>query len=547
MKRPRADVDSEGRPTKLIRALSVDRISRLSDELLLRILGFVPVANLTACLRVSHKFYQISSDSQIWKAAYYNRFVRPRASRIPRIKDAGVSNHLSYSSRLSKWLGEGDLVRNGQETDWKKRYKLRHKWSKGQCAVREIPVSERASVPPLLARMHDGIIFTTDSISGLRAWNAKGEREVIASVTLDTPGNGTTRSPTSLATDLSGRDTGNQKVVVGFNNGSFTIFDFRKQDKDFLSLFNHAPSSNGMLSALAYSSPYLLTMTDGQLLSLYTFSDSFLTPPRLLYSLRSYTVWPPVSLAVRTTATSVTASTAYALPTYPSGWTVGIQETRLSPTGELIESRLATAADEHFHSLARDPSMLSPPTRPSSPFPGHTQESVVSDNPACTKPTSLSYSHPYLLASHPDNTLTLYLVTSTSSSLSISAGSRLWGHTSSVSGAHIGGHGKAVSVSRVGDELRVWDLEGGMASSAVRRRFMTGNLSVRIQPEKAAKDLSDLSDAISQRGSGLGLALEERFDDPSVTRGWVGFDEENVIVLREKSHGRQSLVVYDFT
>ena len=163
--------------------------------------------------------------------------------------------------------------------------------------------------------------------------------------------------------------------------------------------------------------------------------------------------------------------------------------------------------------------------------------------------SSLSYSHPYLLASHPDNTLTLYLVTSTSSSLSISPGSRLWGHTSSVSGAHVGGRGKAVSVSSHGDELRVWELEGGMASSTVRKRLVTRELSVRIRPEEgfSSKNLDVLSNAISQRGPGLGLALEHKFEDLSVTRGWVGFDEENVIVLREKSQGSQALVVYDFS
>jgi len=29
-------------------------------------------------------------------------------------------------------------------------------------------------------------------------------------------------------------------------------------------------------------------------------------------------------------------------------------------------------------------------------------------------------------------------------------------------------------------------------------------------------------------------------------RGWVGFDEENVVVLKEKSCGGQTMVVYDF-
>jgi WD40 repeat protein len=152
----------------------------------------------------------------------------------------------------------------------------------------------------------------------------------------------------------------------------------------------------------------------------------------------------------------------------------------------------------------------------------------------------MSYSHPYLLAAHPDNTLTLYLVNSTSKALSISHGTRLWGHTSSVSGAHVGTRGKAVSVGRLGDELRVWDLEGGMGSAASRKRSLNGDLSVRVQPLKTTQDANDVE-------FGLRSALEQGFDDETVSRGWVGFDEQNVIVLREKREGCQSLVVYDFT
>lgn len=107
--------------------------------------------------------------------------------------------------------------------------------------------------------------------------------------------------------------------------------------------------------------------------------------------------------------------------------------------------------------------------------------------------------------------------------------------------------GKAVSVSRLGDELRVWDLEGGTASLANRRRLRNGELSVRVQPCKVAVEGKEGQDEESERNFGLRLALEQRFDDESVSQGWVGFDEQNVIVLREKREGSQALVVYDFT
>jgi len=39
---------------------------------------------------------------------------------------------------------------------------------------------------------------------------------------------------------------------------------------------------------------------------------------------------------------------------------------------------------------------------------------------------------------------------------------------------------------------------------------------------------------------------EEEIEETSLSRGWIGFDEENVVVLKEKSWGAQALVVYDF-
>lgn len=459
---------------------------------------------------------------------------------------------MHYSSRLSRWLDDGALVKSGANTKWKQQYRLRHNWSQGKCAVSEIVVSERPPEPPLLVTLSNSTIFAADSISGLRAWSLKDGRELLATTLLSATATDTLQLPVSMAIDSNDKDGDDERVVLGFEDGSFSIFALRRDLRRFDNLFTHPPSSNGMLSALAMSSPYLLTMTEDHLLSLYAFDEkqkdlSSLAPPRLLYSLRSHTAWPPVSLSLRTTATSMTAAIAYSLPTYLSGWTVGVQELNLSHKGELLGSRLTTAADEHSFTLSNYLPVSSPSTRSASPTPGAPRGAPSVSTTSNSKPTSMSYSHPYLLVAHPDNTLSLYLVKSTASTLSIGPGNRLWGHTSSISGAHVGIRGKAVSVSRLGDELRVWDLEGGTASLANRRRFRNGELSVRVQPSKAGDDTIEGQDVKNERNVGLRYALDQTFDDSSVNRGWVGFDEQNVIVLRERSEGSQALVVYDFT
>lgn len=135
---------------------------------------------------------------------------------------------------------------------------------------------------------------------------------------------------------------------------------------------------------------------------------------------------------------------------------------------------------------------------------------------------SLCYTHPYLLATLPDNTLILYLCTTDVTSLSLSRGIRLWGHTSGIGDAEITSRGKAVSVSCRGDELRVWELEGRSGGRSVEIRASSG--------EGGARDMRGLGETV--------------WDDK---RSWVGFDDEMVIVLKEAKSGRESLMVYDFS
>lgn len=432
----------------------------------------------------------------------------------------------------------------------------------------------------------------------------KGDDRLIASTPFYTDKENRSAGPTSLAIDDTRSRNDRVNLSVGYDDGSFAIYTLLRKERRFACRYVHAPSRNGPIYAIAYASPYLLTMTGAPLLSLYRFGreleqastdqqsspntgddiefnpvqetksqgesahryvhrdlndsglnhedvgdDVSICPPTLISSLRSQTAYPPTSLAIRASSTSIVASIAYAMPTWTSGWSVGLQEIRLTPEGDIIESRMASAATR---------GSLSPPSNPRLPPPVQNLSTIILDQQLVTgvrmalgsKPTSLSYNHPYLLSAHPDNTLTLYMVTSNTEGLSIGMGSRLWGHTSSVVGAHVGDRGKAVSVSAIGDELRVWELEGGMSSSTSRRRVAAGEASVQVRPGRnnAPSDASTEKTLRAHVGAvaGAGPIRERAFDDSTVTQGWVAFDEERVVLLREKMLGTQALVVYDF-
>jgi hypothetical protein len=467
---------------------------------------------------LSRKFYHIAADTLLWRAAYYERFILPRVARLP--KGPGRQLQLlSFSARVKKMLDESSYKRKGRKFDWKNMYKLRHNWALGICTVREIPVGEHNLEPPMLVKFHDRVIYTVDTVSGLRAWSSEAqsfENTDLLLASRELKG----ISPTSLVTDAASEDGKVHTLVVGFQDGSFAIFSFWKESRRFDLMYEHESSSNGMLVGLALYSSFLLTMTASHLLSIYKLcwaEDGVLTPPLLLHSLRSQTGCPPVIVSLRLAAETIIAAVAYPIPPMVTGpWSIGLQEIHLSSDGKVLDSRTAVSMASRDTTLGSSLSHSSPEP---SPFP-----TTFGSSRPTPQPTSISYAHPYLLLSHTDNTLSMFLISSTVDELVISRPTRLWGHTSSVSGAHVEGKGKAVSVSKSGDDIRIWELEGSVG----RHRIFA---SVPVVPGRAGFQ-TERSDDAEQ--------------NPVAVRGSVGFDDENVVLLREKVVGPPELVVYDF-
>lgn len=390
-------------------------------------------------------------------------------------------------------------------------------------------MAEQPSTPPLLVRLHDDVLVTADVSAGLKAWSLKGDHRILARTAPFQSG------PTSMAIDAES----SKHVIdisIGFEDGSFAIYSLKMDARALKLKYEHPPSKNGAIHAIAFATPYLLTMTGAPLMSLYHFIHGLndyagltIEPPRLLSSLRSHTAYPPATLAIRTTSSSIVASIAYAMPSWTMGWTIGMQELRLTSDGAILGSRTASAPN-NMQNMPRHHMQAH-----------HDLEGI----PSIIKPTSLSYNHPYLLSAHSDNTLTLYVVTSNSEALCVSVGNRLWGHTSSVSGAHVGDRGKAVSVSKLGNELRVWELERGISSSTSRRRAATAEVSVQVRPKR--RNFSNQPDTGKSLTAAAIPVPEKGSEEVHIAQGWVAFDEEKVVLLREKMQGAQAVVVYDFS
>ncbi|KAK3354437.1 hypothetical protein B0H65DRAFT_12796 [Neurospora tetraspora] len=474
--------------------------------------------------------------------------------------------------------------RKWEPVNWKRQYKIRYNWSRGKCAVEELRIggtgdtqegNQQQQERKVLVKVVEGIAITADKVSGLRAWDLKS-RHLLAQVSLCEDGLDST--PSCIAVDDSELDHGILDVGVGFVDGSFGVWRlFGGGENRLVRRYKHEKSSNGEIVAMALSYPYLLTATAAVLVSLYTFevpeqlpaeqptevsrTDSetkttakasgsveeksstsendtdTLPAPYLLTSLNSYSSRPPLALSIRKMALTTVASIAYTFSTR-RGWSIGLQDMhiRAPTTGVKSAPEITTTKTAYTMPLDTGSGLQATPATPLHEIVARSREQDSPSSrsrPDTVGPTTLCYTHPYLLATLPDNTLVLHMCTSTASSLSISRGIRLWGHTSGISNAEITARGKAVSVSSRGEEMRVWELEG--------RSNGVGSRSIEIKPGQASNKSGFVpTNRLAVDNQDLEYDWDER-------RNWVGFDDEMVIVLKEKRGGGESLMVYDFT
>ena len=124
---------------KRLRLIHDNLFKTLSDELILKIFSYVGSGDLTRCQQVCQRFLRIAGDNQLWKSAYYDKFTRPRISRLT------LSTRFEQDFRRFKWADEAREIAKNREAHWKKIYKLRHNWNQGSAGVSEIgmPHSEQ--------------------------------------------------------------------------------------------------------------------------------------------------------------------------------------------------------------------------------------------------------------------------------------------------------------------------------------------------------------------------------------------------------------------
>ena len=536
-------------------------IALLSDEIMLHIFEMLDLPQILSCQSVSHRWHQVSTDPELWKRLYFLRFILPRLAHVQ-------SRTRTRIACQEWWNTERTQADEGRpRKDWKHMFKVRHNWHKGRCAISEIDISELSSphtaientpmylpdrvwrllrmpdVPAPLVQFDGTIFIAVDKDSDLRAWNIvefeDGKRKQVAQREFGVWEDGwQLGKPSALAID--GRDA-TTDVAVGFESGAAMILQLVQEQKSdegnfgFLKRYLLAPEQvPHKIAHITYSHPYLLTLdVDYRFRAYYFESDEqTLSQPRLLAALQAQALNGPCNLSIRKPRNEgtgpVIASIAYAMPVLNAGWSVGIQEIILdisSPDG-IKQTRIGTCFPRAFELAAHfglDPTQMRAPNVP------------------VTRPSSISYSHPYLLTSHRDNTLTLYLARSTETAITIGQPRRLWGHTSGVARADVAGRGRAVSVSQQGSEVRVWELEP-LAAAILRAGDAGSGATVGIVDSVRLENTR----LVSKVGSELFLQIGEPPSMEPTAVEWIGFDEEKVLVMTSRIERDNAVTLYDF-
>ncbi|KAF3919890.1 hypothetical protein ABW21_db0206211 [Orbilia brochopaga] len=559
----------------------------LPQELILRILDFLPVQSLLTVSRASHKLHALASDPQLWKSKFRSKFVHPRLQRRARL---GLPASLGYqgipdsisAKDWKLWLDDHVLIEEERDLaarslaaskqavtasrrpssgslaplkpprlDWKGKFRLRSNWERGTARSDHLsllalapapePVQHsgepKIQYPPILGCFCQSYFISADSKNGVRIFTCAGPAENRRQEVARRPislGNPTCiKVEESLYNDTSGKrlNTRGLDFVIGYHNLSFAIYHFDPTSRLLSEKYIHRRfKEDERIELAAFCFPYLVTITSLNQCSIVGFHNSLVetagedSDPKLKLPPPSQPFLPPIRVA------SLEVDEAW-FPTSTSF-------RRDSDTNEIIASVVfsvrsiivgASIAVQEFH-LASDTPRLRKSQVASPPLHDALDQAFLGRiaSMAFTTPTCVSYRYPYIMTSHADNTLVLYsLHCDEDGKLVIAPGHKLWGHNSSVMTVEVGLK-KAVSVDRRG-EVRVWDL-------------------ISRSEKKFGKDGST---RIVGSGDPLFLNLDGKLGIQT-ERCSVGFGDEGIVVMEKAKDLDHStldfrLVVYDFT
>ncbi|KAF3154518.1 hypothetical protein TWF225_011274 [Orbilia oligospora] len=572
-------------PTPKRRYFGKSHLLALPQELILRVLHFLPVQILLIVSRVSRKLHALASDQQLWKTKFWAKFILPRlqrrarlsipdshGSREPEAEPGTVadwkmwledhvliqeernlaalvpSSTASASLEPYEALIDGYLSSSKQPEitkptlDWKGKFRLRSNWQRGVAQSSQLgllnPVSNNESkAPHITGKFYEGYFFSADTQHGVRVFGRQGHSKELVelarrSITLGEPTCMCLEESLLNDTSRKRHEARNIDFVVGYNNGSYAIYHFNPTSGCLHEKYIKNKSDEiGTIEIIAFHFPYLLIIArlSKFQLSIINFQSS--VKKKGAVDLHDGLLLPDISFLPPTLVKKLSLDQSW-LPSCLSLRKDPVSKKIIGTCVFTVRSVIigTSITIQEFHLSSEKPGILE--TQTSSP-PLHEALDYVffgrAAQLAFTAPTCVSYRYPFIMTSHADNTLVLYnMFTNKEGKIEILSGHRLWGHNSSIMSVEVGLR-RAVSVDRRG-EVRFWDLQERLE---------------RTYGKDRSTRLIGSGDPLSLNIGGVHNFPKERCA--------VGFGEENVVVLEKVTNSGKDnkagfeLLVYDFT
>ncbi|KAI6026347.1 hypothetical protein BKA83DRAFT_674252 [Pisolithus microcarpus] len=292
------------------------------------------VITFDRCPAANKNCSRLASDDQLWKGLFLREFGRPRLR-------GGRGFYGRTDGRV--YLPEENVL------NWKWMFRISSNWRNGRCAVEIFrdwdgvdidhlpgPVVMNSKAPqPRWHRSEQPTIFVRDRGSPPMTFRfnsqLNGGSSSISTMVLD-------QSPLSSRVTPRGPSV---SLAVFLSTGEFFIYDHKPSERKAVPKRTYIPLPQHRfpVTHAAYHHPLLVTLSQSFTLMIYDLSGDTITHTQTLSSFTSY---PPASIVLSAMSISLSFKLvlAYAVPVYPSHWSVGATELIISHSSSIPSSSM---------------------------------------------------------------------------------------------------------------------------------------------------------------------------------------------------------------
>jgi hypothetical protein len=408
-------------------------LSDVSSEVLLRILEHLDDARDLARIRqTSRRLRSIGRDPLLWKALFQQTFLINSTADVDVVgRSCGGSSKRRKTDNLCDGDSEETDAQPHADTDWYSLYKVSHNWRTGNYAAHSLEVQDTTlealpdtkpnfttriarNVPETLVVTSDDHVFTAsrDPITSARdghllaypANTCDGGKclSSIARLSLPLIDKDNMCAATAIAIENPSIRSSKTLIYMACTDATLRVITFDKVHKKFRQEACSSIEATSEIRLLAVCASLLATCTLDFHMALYQYQPE-LAVIRPIGTRRGHGCqWPATMRMTRSMndTQAVQLTVAYVKNTYPSGWTVALQQFDVGPA---LFSAFGSASAPRFSPMA-----ILPPKD----FKGKDKAQELNDDMVLNieRLTSLCYEDDFIVVGSRDNSVFCFKV-----------------------------------------------------------------------------------------------------------------------------------------